>query len=85
MANLNNDAIRFLICCLTVVLIANCASSFASFIAAASPSINAALTISSACTTPLFLFSGTFLNRELKIFDKKKYNLKIFKLNYYYF
>ncbi len=64
MANLNNEATRFLICCATVILVANCASSFGSFLAAATPSINVALTVSSACLTPLFLFSGTFLKKE---------------------
>lgn len=64
MCNLYDDAIRFLICCGTVVLVALTTTSFGSFISAASPSVNAALAISSPILAPLMIFSGTFLNNK---------------------
>jgi len=62
MANLNNDGGRFLLCCLIVILVANCAVSFGEFVSAAAPSLNAALAMSGPLLVPLMIFSGFFLN-----------------------
>ena len=64
MSNLNNDPIRFMFCCLTLVLVANSAVSFGSFISASAPSVNAALALSAPILVPLMIFSGYFLNNK---------------------
>ncbi len=64
MSDLNNDPIRFMFCCLVLVLVANSAVSFGSFISAAAPSVNAALALSAPILVPLMIFSGYFLNNK---------------------
>jgi ATP-binding cassette, subfamily G (WHITE), eye pigment precursor transporter len=62
MAGLNSDIEKFFICVGTIVLVANCAVSFGSFLSCACPSVNAALAISGPVLVPLMIFSGYFLN-----------------------
>ncbi len=62
MSNLNNDGGRFLICCLIIILVANCSVSFGECISAAAPSLNVALAMSGPVLVPLMIFSGFFLN-----------------------
>jgi hypothetical protein len=62
MAGLNSDIERFLICVGTIILVANCAVSFGSFLSCACPSVSAALAISGPILVPLMIFSGFFLN-----------------------
>nr|UOU03354.1 ATP-binding cassette subfamily G-like 4 [Brachionus rubens] len=64
MSNLNNDAVKFSLAVLTVILVANAAVSFGSFVSAAAPSVNAALALSAPLLVPLMIFSGYFLNNE---------------------
>jgi len=64
MANLNNDAGRFLICCGIVILVSNIAVSFGGFISAVAPSTNVALGLSGPVLVPLMIFSGMFLNND---------------------
>jgi hypothetical protein len=64
MANLNNDAGRFFICCAIVILVSNIAVSFGGFISAVAPSTNVALGLSGPVLVPLMIFSGMFLNNE---------------------
>ncbi|RNA03564.1 white-like isoform X2, partial [Brachionus plicatilis] len=64
MAGLNNDGLKFALCVLAIILVANSAVSFGSFISAAAPSVNAALALSAPLLVPLMIFSGFFLNNE---------------------
>nr|QNH67903.1 ATP-binding cassette transporter subfamily G-like protein 4 [Brachionus rotundiformis] len=64
MAGLNNDGLKFALCVLTIILVANSAVSFGSFISAAAPSVNAALALSAPLLVPLMIFSGFFLNNS---------------------
>jgi ABC-type multidrug transport system permease subunit len=64
MAGLNPEFDKFIICVVTIILVANCAVSFGSFISAASPNVNVALGLSAPLLVPLMIFSGYFLNNE---------------------
>jgi ABC-type multidrug transport system permease subunit len=64
MSNLNNDPVKFLIACGTVILVANATTSFASFISSTSSNVNAAIAVASPLLAPLMIFSGTFLKNK---------------------
>ena len=64
MSNLNDNGERFIICCITIVFIANVASSFGTLISAIAPSTNVAMSISAPVLVPLMIFGGFFLNNE---------------------
>lgn len=62
MSNCNSDAGRFIICVAIIVLAANVAVAFGSFISAVAPSANAAIGLNAPLLVPLMIFSGYFLN-----------------------
>ncbi len=64
MCNLNNDPLRYLVCCLTVILVANVTTAFASLISALAPNVNIALAIAGPILTPIMIFGGFFLNSK---------------------
>jgi ABC-type multidrug transport system permease subunit len=64
MIDLNNDPIKYLICCAGIILSANSAVAFGGLISAIAPSVNVALAIAGPILVPLMIFSGFFLNND---------------------
>lgn len=68
MADLNNDLSRFLICAAMLILVAQTAVSFGTFLSACAPNTNSAIALSGPIIVPFMIFSGFLLNSEYLFF-----------------
>jgi hypothetical protein len=64
MADLNHDPTKFFTCVAIVVLVAQIAISFGTFLSAIAPNTDVALALSGPLLVPLMIFSGFLLNLE---------------------
>ena len=85
MANLNNELDRFFTCVLIVILVAQTAVSFGTFLSACAPTTNIAIAISGPVLVPLMIFSGFLLNSEyIIVLLKEKIQSKHKKFSFYF-
>jgi ATP-binding cassette, subfamily G (WHITE), eye pigment precursor transporter len=64
MVSLNNDFVRFVICTGIVILVAQSASSFGTFLSACVPNVDVGIALAGPVLVPQIIFSGFLLNLE---------------------
>lgn len=64
MSDLSREGNRFIICICMIILVAQCAVSFGTFLSAVSPNTNTALALTGPILAPFMIFSGVLLNSE---------------------
>ncbi|RNA15896.1 white isoform X1 [Brachionus plicatilis] len=64
MSDLSREGNQFIICICMIILVAQCAVSFGTFLSAVSPDTNTALALTGPILAPFMIFSGVLLNSE---------------------